>query len=131
MKYLKIFKALFLIPILIYAYVLKYISKNKYKIQLDLQSYKKQGFYGLAYMIIFNREFRNILYFRLGLSSLLIEFFYNKNPTLYIMTKKIDGGLIVVHGDSTFINAKSIGLNFYVNQNVTVGVIGKHAPNNW
>ena len=37
------------------------------------------------------------------------------------MTPKIGKGLIVVHGDSTFINAKEIGKRCYVNQNVTIG----------
>lgn len=44
------------------------------------------------------------------------------------MTPKIGKGLIVVHGDSTFINAKEIGKRCYVNQNVTIGVIGDKKP---
>lgn len=44
------------------------------------------------------------------------------------MTKDIGSGLIIVHGDATYINAKSIGKNFYINQTATVGVIGTDAP---
>lgn len=48
--------------------------------------------------------------------------------SLHIMTPKIGRGLIVCHGDSTFINAKEIGERCYVNQNVTIGVIGDKKP---
>lgn len=36
--------------------------------------------------------------------------------------------MLIVHGDSSFINAKSIGSNCYVNQCVTIGVVGTKAP---
>ena len=48
--------------------------------------------------------------------------------SLHIMTRKIGKGLIVVHGDSTYINAAEIGERCYVNQNVTIGVIGDKKP---
>lgn len=44
------------------------------------------------------------------------------------MTKEIGRGLLIVHGDATYINAKKIGNNCYVNQCVTIGVIGDKAP---
>lgn len=44
------------------------------------------------------------------------------------MTPKIGKGLIVVHGDSTYINANEIGERCYVNQCVTIGVIGTKKP---
>ena len=52
----------------------------------------------------------------------------HEQESLHIMTKKIGKGLIVVHGDCTFINAKEIGEKLYVNQNVTIGVIGDKKP---
>lgn len=75
-----------------------------------------------------NKEFRNVVYYRLGSISYLPSLLLKPNPTLHIMTKDIGPGLIVVHGDATYINAKSIGKNFYINQCATVGVIGKDAP---
>ena len=51
------------------------------------------------------------------------------NPTLHIfLGSRIGKGLVVVHGDSTFINCKSMGENCYVNQNVTIGVVGVKSP---
>ncbi|MCH5308512.1 MAG: hypothetical protein J1E58_01535 [Prevotella sp.] len=45
---------------------------------------------------------------------------------LYIRTAKdnIGGGICVSHGHSTEINAKSIGLNCHIFQNVTIGTRG-------
>lgn len=78
--------------------------------------------------LLFNREFRNVFYYRLGIVSYFPSLLLKPNPTLHIMTKDIGPGLIVVHGDSSFINAKSIGMNCYVNQCVTIGVVGTKAP---
>lgn len=44
------------------------------------------------------------------------------------MTKEIGSGLLFVHGDATYINAAKIGKNCYINQCVTIGVIGNDAP---
>lgn len=51
-----------------------------------------------------------------------------EQESLHISTPSIGKGLLVVHGDSTFINAEVIGENCYVNQNVTIGVIGNKRP---
>ena len=83
---------------------------------------------GVLSLLLNNKEFRNIFYFRIGSLATVANFFLRENPTLHIMTKEIGPGLIVVHGDSTYINAKKIGKNFYVNQCATVGVIGTDAP---
>lgn len=40
---------------------------------------------------------------------------------LYIWGKRIEGGMTVMHGFSTVVNAKSIGKNFHVSQQVTIG----------
>lgn len=50
------------------------------------------------------------------------------NPTCHISTDTIGGGLLIVHGDSTYIYANTIGMNLYVNQCVTIGVIGNDRP---
>jgi len=44
------------------------------------------------------------------------------------MSKEIGPGLLVVHGDCTYINAKKIGKDCYINQSVTIGVVGPNAP---
>ena len=43
---------------------------------------------------------------------------------LYIRTAQIGGGICVNHGHSTEINARSIGRNCHIFQNVTIGTNG-------
>jgi serine O-acetyltransferase len=42
-------------------------------------------------------------------------------PTCEIHTKEIGPGLYIEHGGATYIAAKSVGKNFYINQSSTVG----------
>ena len=48
--------------------------------------------------------------------------------TLYIDAFEIGGGLYIQHGFATMIAAKSIGENFWVNQQVTIGYNGQGDP---
>jgi serine O-acetyltransferase len=130
MKLIKLINAFFYSPILLLIFVLYYLSKNKQLIDADiarLNSYSSAG-KAVLRLVILNKEFRNIMYYRLGTISILPKIFLRENPTLHIMTKEIGPGLIVVHGDSTYVNAKKIGNNFYIDQCATIGVIGTHAP---
>lgn len=47
---------------------------------------------------------------------------------LIIRTKDIEGGLIIQHGFSTIINAKKIGKNCHIYQQVTIGFNGTESP---
>lgn len=82
----------------------------------------------LILTLLQNKTFRNVFFFRIGVLGRVIKLFMHEQESLHIMTKTIGKGLIVVHGDSTFINAKEIGERCYVNQNVTIGVIGDKKP---
>ncbi len=105
------------------------MSANKRIIDEDLSrltNVDKWG--GIIKQLLLNKEFRNVVYYRLGSVAFLPSLLLKPNPTLHIMTREIGPGLIVVHGDATYINAKSIGKNFYINQCATVGVIGTDSP---
>ncbi len=41
---------------------------------------------------------------------------------------KIGKALVIVHGDCTYINCEKMGDNCYINQGVTIGVIGTARP---
>ena len=45
---------------------------------------------------------------------------------LYIRTVQLGGGICINHGHSTEINAKSIGKNCHIFQNVTIGTNGSN-----
>ncbi len=128
MRFLKILKAAIFSPVLLFSIMIYKWSKNKNLIDADMFALGYYNWGGVVNLLLSNKEFRNIFYYRIGPLSALINIFLRKNSTLHIMTKEIGGGLIVVHGDATYINARSIGKNCYVNQCVTIGVIGKDAP---
>lgn len=58
-----------------------------------------------------------------GYASVLLA----SKESLYT-NKKIEEGLIIQHGFSTIIMAESIGKNFWVNQQATVGYDAKGCP---
>ncbi len=129
MRLIKIFKAILYSPFLVFVLIAYLFKKNKFLIDQDIRrltDVDNRG--GVIRLILANREFRNVIYYRLGPISFFPSLILKPNPTLHIMTKEIGPGFIIVHGDATYINAKSIGSNFYINQCVTVGVIGKDTP---
>jgi serine O-acetyltransferase len=103
--------------------------KNREYIDADLKGISViGGGRNLIKTLLQNKPFRNIFFFRIGWLGEIIKVYMHEQESLHIMTEKIGKGLIVVHGDSTFINAKEIGEKCYVNQNVTIGVIGDKKP---
>jgi acetyltransferase-like isoleucine patch superfamily enzyme len=67
----------------------------------------------------FYPEFRTLTDYRLGHKRTLPEM--ERCPALYILCKSIGGGFFLQHGFATIIRARSIGSNFHINQNVTIG----------
>ena len=108
-------------------------SQRKQLIYKDLHKYhthcRHNGFWKIFLCIVFGeRSYRNVLFYRLKHNAVFIRPFLQPNPTLHIHTPEIGSGLLVVHGDATYVYAKSIGENLYVNQCVTIGVVGNSRP---
>lgn len=85
------------------------------------------------YLLLFYPEFRNLFYWRIKQNSLLLskllEVFYFRLGTLYITgAEQIGPGLFLQHGFSTFIAAKTIGRNCWINQEVTIGYTKSFDP---
>lgn len=74
------------------------------------------------------KEFRSIVYYRLGHCRFLTSWLLQGRESLYICTKDIGEGLTIQHGFSTIINAKRIGKNCRVFQQVTIGFNGTQSP---
>lgn len=74
------------------------------------------------------KEFRSVVYKRLGKCRILTCWLIKGQNCLYICTNDIGGGLIVQHGFSTIINAKKIGRDCHIYQQVTIGYNGTEAP---
>lgn len=99
------------------------------KTKQDLIAYKRHrgikrnDVYSFLYFLIFCPEYRNVFYFRLPKIVRFLLYYCPPMMTLHIWTKShnVGGGLYVGHGWGTVINAKEIGKNCVVGQNVTIG----------
>lgn len=90
-------------------------------------------FWQFGYLIIYQKECRNILLNRLHRNPLLyviVRMFFSPLPLCYINMppEKIGGGFSFQHGFSTIVAAREIGENCRVYQQVTIGYREKHAP---
>mgnify|MGYP001268777679 CR=1 FL=1 len=116
------------IPLLI-PHLLYYYLTNNSKIKQDIKQWlfikeKNYSFtIGLVYLLLKYPEFRNVYYLRVNKYYRPLCFYLPQLKTLYIQTpsSQIGGGLYIGHGWGTVINAKKIGQNCRVNQNVTIG----------
>jgi len=74
-----------------------------------------------------SKEFRTLLDYRMRMSKSFsatqkILPTFPRATDLYIYCDHIGPGFKIQHGHSTWVMAESIGSNFFVNQNVTIGV---------
>jgi len=82
----------------------------------------------LLHLLSFYPEFRNLFYYRLKQSGLLLavllpffKLIYREPDWLVIRPRLLGPGFFVQHGVGTNINGESIGANCRVNQQVTIG----------
>lgn len=99
-------------------------------IAADLLRYKsirgleqKNNLWAFAFLMIVYPEFRSVFYWRLGKLARFLFFWMPGRNNLYLVTnpRNVGGGFYVGHGWGTVVNARCIGKNFRVGQNVTVG----------
>lgn len=76
-----------------------------------------------VYFFVNLKEYRNVFYHRMGYKRFFIEWMFPCEKTCFIRTSphKMGGGISISHGHSLEINAKQIGKNLHVFQNVTIG----------
>lgn len=89
----------------------------------------------LLYLLSMYQEFRNVYYYRVKQGGAIgfvltqgFKIFYKQCPSLFIDSDNIGSGLFLQHGFSTIISAESIGENFSVAQQVTIGYNTKGCP---
>lgn len=66
-------------------------------------------------------EFRTVIYYRIGHCSKLISWIIRPQQCCYLNCPEIGEGLHIQHGFASIVSAKSIGKNFHVHQQVTIG----------
>ena len=109
-------------------WILLNLSNNKTIIQYEVKRWMKvlnmhdEFLFGFLKLMLFYPEFRNLFYYRLGHSKArFISFLCPKMNTLFINCPSIGYGLFIQHGFATIIEAKSIGNDCWINQQVTIG----------
>ncbi|MFK5986452.1 MAG: serine acetyltransferase [Pseudomonadota bacterium] len=88
-------------------------------------NYKPQNSYETLYAFVELmsqcEQFRNLFYYRMKGFNKLLSLFCSPMNTLYLDTKDIGEGLFIQHGFATMVAAKKIGINCWINQQVTIG----------
>ena len=111
------------------------ICKNKENIRRDvIENMKRRAgeininksiYYQINYLMVCYPEFRNVLLYRISTTNIIISkllsVIYKPQKSLYITSEHIGSGLVLYHGFSTIIYAKSIGENCTIYQQVTIG----------
>lgn len=110
------------------------IYKNNRRLKEDVDRWLKDDSRSLneklIYLMYTFKEFRNLFIYRNRypkahrLFCKWIAFWYPPEKTLYIECPDIGGGFYIQHGFATYISARKIGKNFWVNQQVTIGYNG-------
>lgn len=109
---------------------------EKEKINMDIQAWNGvkgldwQGNKAVAYYMLTYKEFRNLFFHRTRSSAILwlIKLCFPPLDSLYLACEKIGGGLFIQHGFATIVAAKQLGEFCWINQQVTLGYKGDHAP---
>lgn len=116
--------------VILFPQILTYLSILGGRFSQDLSRYKiikgldkKNNLWAFIFLMMAYPEFRSVFYWRLGKLARIIFFWMPGRSNLYLVTNPrfVGGGFYVGHGWGTVVNAQSIGMNFRVGQNVTVG----------
>jgi serine O-acetyltransferase len=84
----------------------------------------------IAWLLAAYPEFRNLFGYRLGrLPAAILRLIYRPVDTLHIHVGELAPGLFIQHGFATIIVAEKIGVDCWINQQVTLGhVYDRGAP---
>lgn len=109
-----------------------YLDKNRSIILKDLNAYSDGKvstlFYFLSVMTSQN-TYRNLFYYRINKrASQLISWMCPPEKSLHITCPNIGDGCHFEHNYSTYLNAESIGVNFYCLHLVTIGNENNRRP---
>lgn len=77
---------------------------------------------GLLYLLVFDKPFRNLFYWRIGKLKYLMWYWLWPHPCFTLaIDMKLSDGMVCIHPFATIVSADRIGKNFTVRNNVTIG----------
>lgn len=132
MNTVKVILTILNIPRLFPHIVFYLIFKNQLRKDIErnaINGLRLGRLFELLMLLVFHKQFRNLFYYRIGFWKYFCTFLLHPYETFTIGTNcSIGEGMIPGHSFSTIINAKSIGANFTVFQNCTIGVSNGKRP---
>lgn len=96
---------------------------------MNFRSANITGASAVLYVLLLDRFYRSLFYYRIGLPSLFVSWLWRGDSSFSITAKNVMGGVFCVHPSSTYLNAHSIGRNFSCRQNTTIGNKSDDKPN--
>lgn len=126
MSKIKLFITILNIPRLlihIAFFYMKYDScKDDVLACMRLRSFHVSIFLCYCYLLTFDKTYRNLFYKRIGNAKYMMWYWLWPHPCFTLATDmKIGKGFQCIHPFATIVNAKEIGDNFSVRNNVTIG----------
>ena len=92
------------------------------KVNIAQRKYKCGTIIGFLYLLVFDKTYRNLFYWRIGKVKYLIWYWLLPHPCFTIATcSQIGEGFLCMHPFSSIVNAEKIGKGFVVLNNVTIG----------
>ncbi len=89
---------------------------------IKLHGYNTCLFWSFCYLLVFDKPYRNLFYWRIGKIKYLISFLLPPHNSFDLATYMVMGkGFLCIHPIATFVNAESIGDSFSVKNSVTIG----------
>ncbi|MDB5243948.1 MAG: Serine acetyltransferase-like protein [Spirosoma sp.] len=134
MKLIKAFKFFYGFTFCLPHLLLFLVHKNRPVIEADIRHWLSvhhknySTSFGLIYLLSHFPEYRNLFYYRIGHTKYILNLWCWQVPSLVINAEEVGEGLYIQHGHSTRIGAKSIGINCWINQQVTIGWEQKGRP---
>lgn len=105
------------------------ICKSDVIVGLEHRKYNCPVFIGFIYLLTFDTFFRNLFYKRIGSLKYFIQFLAPCHNSFFINTyMPVGKSFLCVHPFATYVNAKSIGDNFTIRNNVTIGDKNGYTP---
>ena len=96
--------------------------KEDVSVNLEHSHYHCSLIFGFLYLLVFDKPFRNLFYWRIAKLKYLMWYWLWPHPCFTIATNmKVAPGFMCIHPYATTVNAESIGKNFIVRNNVTIG----------
>lgn len=110
------------------AFIAFHSLQDKQAVSDDMRCWgEDETLWNLHKLLARSKLFRRIFLTRVSFESKrlqkIVRLFYKpaEDFAVDVISKKMGGGFLVCHGNSTIVYAQSIGKNFLVHQNVTVG----------